>query len=799
MKYISRRLLVVDENQREFECSDIEFIDIDAPLIVIGEPGAGKTELMQLASTKLDTDFIIASSVTAGLDISASINTIIIDGIDEITAYERVTPINKILSQLPSDTRFILSCRAADWQDTVNKKIISQKWKKHPVVGRLLPLSNEDIISFVNASGESLSGEDFFQEAQKRDVIELLRNPQHLHLLIKTVKSTGWPKTRVDLFKDASEQLVEEYNDIHNSINRSQHSIEIKIEAAGFIFAQLLLSGKRGVRSDGKGNVDCPAIHELSSDSIDNDILTGVLSTKLFRPTGNNLFQPCHRTVAEFLGAKWLANALRNKLSQRRLESLIYGRNYIVPTALRGLHAWIATLNSRIADSFIQRDPYGFFRYGDPSVLSISQSHTLLRSLEKIAGLDPYFRNEDWHISFRNGFARKELTDEIVRLIRNPNSPYQLSHLLMESIRGTEVANEISSDLLAIVSGHMKASVDRYTALEILNECEQQTDWIKAVEDLRSLGDIDSIKLALQIIQNNVDLFHGNNIAELLIALSKCITASNTSFQFRFGYRLHKVLSTTQLEEVLSLLSRANLNADRDCTDRGEFIRDWIFKFVQERFERGSLPAAHEVWSWLCQLENHRHRQSDWENYSRQYLSKNTEFRHSLQIEALKSVSSADDMWLRLIHMGEISPGLWIREDDLILHLQIIVKNEDRFPDWEERWKILVRWGQVHTDFTGKFLEFAKNQATQSIRLSSHLSEMMAAPPRDFKSEEHKREQEYGRKQLQEKKIRYQNYEKIQDQLRAGKHLGALSEIAKTYLGRFSEFNDIKKCNREGG
>jgi DNA polymerase III delta prime subunit len=167
MKYISRRLLVVDENQREFECSDIEFIDIDAPLIVIGEPGAGKTELMQLASTKLDTDFIIASSVTAGLDISASINTIIIDGIDEITAYERVTPINKILSQLPSDTRFILSCRAADWQDTVNKKIISQKWKKHPVVGRLLPLSNEDIISFVNASGESLSGEDFFRKPKR--------------------------------------------------------------------------------------------------------------------------------------------------------------------------------------------------------------------------------------------------------------------------------------------------------------------------------------------------------------------------------------------------------------------------------------------------------------------------------------------------------------------------------------------------------------------------------------------------------------------------------------------------------
>ena len=101
------------------------------------------------------------------------------------------------------------------------------------------------------------------------------------------------------------------------------------------------------------------------SDGIDNDMIQSALSTKLFRLTGQNLLEPCHRTVAEFLAAKWIAKALRNQLSIRRLEGVLYGNNYIVPTALRGLHAWIATLSPAIASKFIERDPYGFFRYGE--------------------------------------------------------------------------------------------------------------------------------------------------------------------------------------------------------------------------------------------------------------------------------------------------------------------------------------------------------------------------------------------------------------------------------------------------
>ena len=197
MKYISRRISVTNQHGEEIEYTDTDFFCINAPLIILGEPGAGKSELLRFASEQLGAQTYNASTIEAGPAFDEQTPVIIVDGIDEITAYETGTPVNKILAKLPKTVLFVLSCRAADWQDTVNTRIINQKWQQQPIVGRVIPLNQQEIIDFVNANGEGQNGEKFLKEAQQRDVVDLLRNPQNLLLVLKAVNPRN---ASVDIF-----------------------------------------------------------------------------------------------------------------------------------------------------------------------------------------------------------------------------------------------------------------------------------------------------------------------------------------------------------------------------------------------------------------------------------------------------------------------------------------------------------------------------------------------------------------------------------------------------------------------
>jgi hypothetical protein len=773
MTYIPRKILIKDDDGEEVEFSDTDFFNINANLVLLGEPGAGKSELLRFAEKELDAQFYNASSLGAGLGFNDQTRLVIIDGVDEVTAYGTDTPINKILAKLPRATRFILSCRAADWQGAINTQIISQKWNKQPKAGQIIPLTDEDIIAFITANGEGQNGQEFLAEAQRRDAVDLLRNPQNLLLFLKVVISEGWPDSRLELYKTASFKLVNEDNETHGSINRDRCADEELIQAAGFVFAQLLLSGKVGVRPDGQSNGEDPVVSELVSANHSNEVIRSVLSTKLFRPTDQNLLEPCHRTVAEFLAAQWIAGALKDRLSVRRLQSILYGNNYTVPAALRGLHAWIGTLNSTVAETFIQRDPYGFFKYGDPGALNPQQLNIVYNSLKKLAEDDPYFRTEDWGVSFGRGIARQELRDEFLNIIRNHNLPL-LAELFIESIRGDKFSNDIRCDLRNIVIDSSSAYVVRRAAVNALSECDTEPDWRIVVEDLQKLGDSDSLRIAIDILKDNVKLFSGTTLAQLFIAFA----SANNSRLTGLGYGLHQQLSITQLEESLDTLAGASLEAEEMRE-----LNDWLYTFLQERFERRTPPLVSKVCAWMQHSKSYSPYRSNWDKFSGEYFDQNIEYRQALQAEALKSSINAEDFWLKLFHLRDISSGLWLREDDSILHLNNLLKHKSAYSDWDERWKHLVRWGKSSANYTGKFLEVAIIQASQSDILSSHLAELEKPPERGYEKEDQERERQWEQDRQDKERNRHQSFQEQQNELVAGKPLNMLAAVAKAYLG----------------
>lgn len=790
--YISRRLAVTNEKGDVVEYSDTDFFAINAPLVVLGEPGSGKSILVTEFHQTTGSPKYNASSINLlpSIDEVGEAKKIIIDGIDEVIAYEpSATIATKILPKIAHHTHpnFILVCRAADWQDKLNSSVIVDRWQKKPIVGSIIPLSNQEIIAFIQAVATNVDPFSFVQEAERRDVLELLRNPQNLIMFLKVIQNNKWPNTKLELYEDACLSLLKEDNEHHAESNKNRPNLDELNNAAGFIFAQILLSGYSEVSVQGAESLITPTM--LTDSEIDIVTIRCALSTKLFRSIGNNTVESCHRTIAEFMAAKYLSGSIKKQLSIRRLENILYGNNYTIPSALRGLHAWLATINANLTDRFIERDPYGFIRYGDPSVLAIQQSRNLLFCLERVAENDPYFRSEDWHITFGRGIAKLELKKEIVSLLTSSKTNYQLSHLILESICGDEFTNNIIDVLVEIALNTSKTLIERKAAVDALIKSKNQPDLNIILGQLRALNDDESLKIALFLIQSHPDVFEGEIIAGVFNDLAMLIESEDGLGLIGVGYGIYEKLPVEKLEVCLNVFAeKILLNSDDSAIPYQNAIKEWINRFSQERFKRSPAPLPSMVWSWLKHIDRYNSygHQSDPINV---YFSQNDVYRQLVQMEAMKETSDADALWMKLWDLGETGFGLWLRENDLKMHMTSLLIEQHNYKDWPNRWKILVQWSRCNRNASGSVIELANKQANDNDVLQLQLKELENLSKESHENKIKERSRIVERQRIQETKKRHKSYKKVKEQLSSGACIDMLHGIAMAYLGRYSNIH----------
>ena len=152
--------------------------------------------------------------------------------------------------------------------------------------------------------------------------------------------------------------------------------------AARELSALLLLTGHEGYNEF--GHQDDPEYLGLESvpDS-ERTTLRLALHSKLFTsPVEGGLRRaPIHRQVAEFLGARYLAEQIENGLSVRRVLALMTGEDGGIVSELRGLSAWLAAHCLEARQELIERDPEGVAAYGDAGVFSREDKRRLLECL----------------------------------------------------------------------------------------------------------------------------------------------------------------------------------------------------------------------------------------------------------------------------------------------------------------------------------------------------------------------------------------------------------------------------------
>ena len=391
--------------------------------VLLGDPGAGKSTAFQGECDALGETacFVTARDFLTfdpGNRPEWQGKTLFIDGLDEIRAgiSDTRTPFDLLRGRLDAlgRPRFRLSCRAADWLGSNDRKHLAAVSPDTQVtVLRLDPLTDDDVVRILEAHADVGDARTFLALAREKGVDGFLENPQSLDMLAQVVGSAGnWPESRLELFEHACRKMVQEHNEEHRAARAAvgthaaanAHAPDDLLNAAGRLCAVQLMAGLAGCSlnpseaDDAFPAVDACGLEWNAPDAPGRHAgggpgpLRGALATKLFTAAGPmDRFRPVHRHVAEFLAARYLALLIggpgpsRRGLPVRRVLSLITGGDGVVVTALRGLSAWLAACSPEAQRDLIARDPIGVGLYGDVSRFPAVAKRELLAALGRVA------------------------------------------------------------------------------------------------------------------------------------------------------------------------------------------------------------------------------------------------------------------------------------------------------------------------------------------------------------------------------------------------------------------------------
>ena len=366
--------------------------------VLLGDPGAGKTEAFRAECAKQDNGVVVTARRFTRKGVGRVSEwdgkTLFIDGLDEVRAgsADPRRPLDHILERLErlESPRFRLSCRAADWLGQNDlQEIVSEAGYDDLRVLHLEPLTGTDIPRILADLGVSdVAG--FLDRAHGRGLRGLLDNPQLLGLLVKATRDGQWPEDRRGTLALACKKLARESNDEHRAAYRNAPPMSSAriVLAAGHLSALSLLSGRNLVSLDSSD--DSEYLH--SEDIFDGDqpALMRAVKSNLFEGRFGGGFATLHRQLAEFLAAGFLHDRIEAGVPVRRVMALMTGDDGIVVTELRGLAAWLAAFDRASRLALVESDPVGVALYGDVSNFRSDEMEHLLHAFaERADGVWP--------------------------------------------------------------------------------------------------------------------------------------------------------------------------------------------------------------------------------------------------------------------------------------------------------------------------------------------------------------------------------------------------------------------------
>jgi hypothetical protein len=502
------------------ELRTLETLRATPLLILLGEPGAGKSTLMQdeadalaaagqaVLSLRLN-EYSPADLVPAAFDSQSVLHWrqgahrlyLFLDGLDEclLIIPNAARLMLRELRELPRDRLSLrLSCRTAEWPSGLADEL-GALWPREkadverqaddqcqtaaneadaaPRAYELVPLCRRDVEDA--ARDYQMDPANFLQQVHDLEIATFASLPNTLRMLLKIqMQNHRLPATKQEIFRQGCRLLADELSQSRLQAGfQGRLSTDQRLAIAGRIAAMLLLGSRQAVwlgqalevAADDLSPAEIVGENERSGRllvRVDDQALKEVLNTALFTARGHQRLGFGHQSWAEYLAADYLAE--RAAHSERLLALLRWGDDQRIPTRLSELTAWLASRSTALFDILVATEPALLLR-GDLGALDAQRKARLLDKL-----LQAFRRNEVnlWDRETRPHFRKLAHAGLGERL-----QPWLTGRSLPEDVRAAalQIAFACKADELAELAADLALDEDeapriRYAAAKLAAE-----------------------------------------------------------------------------------------------------------------------------------------------------------------------------------------------------------------------------------------------------------------------------------------------------------------------------------------
>lgn len=776
-----RSLTVVDNQAIEATPQLFSKFADRANIVLLGDPGAGKTYLFKERAASTGARFIRARDFFNTPVAHLRGRELFIDGLDEKRAGRGDEDtidalVVKLFEVQPPKVR--ISCRAADWLGESDLAALAPYFELQgeACVLHLEGLSRDEQIAVLTA--ESVSADEatrFLDVAAERGLGDFLENPQNLLMLWRAVEGGTWPATRTELYEVSTGLMLAEANTERARNGVGAFTATELRPAAGAICAARLISdvGAIGL-SEQEGTPDCPGYRSI--DLCPRDAVQAALSRRVFDAAPEaEAVDYAHRTMAEFLAAAFLAARVRDGLPFGRIQALI-GIDEHPASELRGLHAWLAVHLPEHANALIDADPYGVLAYGDAASLSTASCTALMKALARLSESNPSFRPSSWQVPAIGALARHDMIGAFRAILGDPDAGFGVRSIVIDALALGTSLPEMVPDLQAVLARPASVYAERRHAIDALMRLgDEGKDAIRTVFAVHLGDSIDDLRLHVAIVQHLYGDPYGP--AEIIALIRASLTVNSSLLSGTFWF-LADSLPLADVPAILDGIAAPATDAD-DFELKSREASSFYARLIVRAWPVSGDVAPARIIGWLRKRFDFKGSMSGNQARDLRAAMQATPDRLTvLAVDFFAQVPADADRWLALSRFREVTLHE-LKAGDLA---PIAVEAFEQAEAGGDRRLFLYEAALALSMGTAIFDDiFARADYEPGLEAAREAAVVTRLPDNYFAGRS-------GRApKIDHRSKQQQDFDREVSRIRSGMHLGWLSHLARLYFALYSD------------